>query len=214
MCRCPVKRNDFSHAANTRVKWVSIDIMARPKSPEKRQAVLNSAIHAIAQSGLSASTAAIAKGAAIAEGTLFTYFPTKDDLFNQLYLELKTETYRRINQNFPHTARLRDRARHIWTVTLLWSIESPEARYASIQLNLSTSVTQQTRDSLVGDRAAVDQTMSELSKRGAFEHLPASFVSSAMSAMQQAILDTIASHPRQKSAMIESGFTAFWQMTK
>ncbi|HTJ30083.1 MAG TPA: TetR/AcrR family transcriptional regulator [Acidobacteriaceae bacterium] len=198
--------------------------MARPKSPEKRQAILQSAIHAIAQSGLSASTAAIAKGAGIAEGTLFTYFPTKDDLFNQLYLELKTETYRRINANFPHAARLRDRARHIWTETLLWAFESPHARYTSLQLNLCSIVTQATRDSLVGDRVTIDQTLAEISKRGAFQSLPPGFAASAIYAMQQAVLDTFttqtsvkqspAAQAKFKSALIESGFNAFWQMTK
>jgi AcrR family transcriptional regulator len=188
--------------------------MARPKSPEKRQAILHSAIRAIAQSGLSASTAIIAKGAEIAEGTLFTYFPTKDDLFNHLYLELKNETYRRINSGFPHNARLRDRTRHIWTQTLRFALEDPDARKASIQLNLSESITSETRNRLVGDRAAVDQALQELSRRGAFQNLPADFAASAIYAMQQAVLDALAKHPKQKSSLIESGFNAFWQMTK
>ena len=41
--------------------------------------------------GLSAPTAGIAKEAGVANGSLFTYFETKTDLFNQLYLELKIE---------------------------------------------------------------------------------------------------------------------------
>lgn len=188
--------------------------MARPKSPEKRQAILNAAIHAIAQSGLGASTASIAKGAEIAEGTLFTYFPTKDDLFNQLYLELKTETYRRINAGFPLNARLRDRVSHIWTQALHWALDSPQARIASLQLSLAAIVTAETRERLVGDRAAIDQALAELSKRGAFQSLPPAFASSAMSALQQAVLDTIARHPKQKSDLVEAGFNAFWQMTK
>ncbi len=60
--------------------------MARVKSPEKRQALLQSAVHAIAKAGLGASTAKIATGAGLAEGTMFTYFPSKDDLLNELYI--------------------------------------------------------------------------------------------------------------------------------
>jgi AcrR family transcriptional regulator len=188
--------------------------MARPKSPEKRQAILDSAIRAIAQSGLGASTASIAKGAAIAEGTLFTYFSTKDDLFNELYIELKTEVYRRINANFPHQARLRDRARHIWTEYLHWAIASPSARKASAQLNLCEIVTPKTRDRLIADRGPIEEVISEVSKRGAFESLPPSFAAAAMAAMQQAVLDTIVTHPKQKASLIEDGFNTFWQMTK
>ncbi|HEY9126865.1 MAG TPA: TetR/AcrR family transcriptional regulator [Acidobacteriaceae bacterium] len=188
--------------------------MARPKSPEKRQAILDSAVRAIAQSGLGASTAAIAKGAGIAEGTLFTYFATKDALFNELYGELKSATYRRINEEFPGEARLRDRARHIWRQTLQLAVEMPEARKASIQLNLSETINAETRDRLIGDRAAVDQAMSELSKRGAFKDLPAGFAAAAMSAMQQAVLDSIAKDPKKRATLIEEGFNAFWQMAK
>ncbi|GGA40695.1 hypothetical protein GCM10010917_27430 [Paenibacillus physcomitrellae] len=41
--------------------------------------------------GASASTIKIAKKAGVAEGILFVYFPTKDDLLNQLFLDLKSD---------------------------------------------------------------------------------------------------------------------------
>ncbi|ELF6582189.1 helix-turn-helix transcriptional regulator [Salmonella enterica] len=64
--------------------------MARPKSEDKKQALLEAATQAIAQSGIAASTAAIARNAGVAEGTLFRYFATKeteklaDDMFPEL----------------------------------------------------------------------------------------------------------------------------------
>ena len=51
--------------------------MARPKDPEKHRAILDAAVEEIAETGLGAPTAKIAKRAGIAEGTLFTYFATK-----------------------------------------------------------------------------------------------------------------------------------------
>ncbi len=65
--------------------------MARPKSEDKKQALLEAATSAIAQSGIAASTAMIARSAGVAEGTLFRYFATKDDLLNALYLHLKSD---------------------------------------------------------------------------------------------------------------------------
>ncbi len=62
--------------------------MARPKSEDKKQALLEAATAAFAQSGIAASTALIARNAGVAEGTLFRYFATKDDLLNALYLGL------------------------------------------------------------------------------------------------------------------------------
>ena len=64
--------------------------MPRPRSDEKRSAILAAATRVIVAEGLSAPTMGIAKEAGIANGSLFTYFETKADLFNQLYLEIKT----------------------------------------------------------------------------------------------------------------------------
>jgi AcrR family transcriptional regulator len=171
-------------------------------------------VHEIAQAGLGASTAKIAKGAKLAEGTVFTYFATKDDLLNELYVELKGEVYRRIHANFPHEAELRQRTRHIWTEYLHWAIEKPDDRKVSLQLNISAVVTDATRKRVGSQSGAVAQTMSEVATRGAFKDLPPGFASSAMMAMQDAVMDTVARKPRQKTMLIEKGFEAFWRMVK
>ena len=188
--------------------------MARAKSPEKRRAILRAAVHEIAQGGLGASTARIAKGANLAEGTLFTYFATKDDLLNELYVELKGEVYRRINANFPHEAGLRQRTRHLWTEYLHWAIEKPDDRKVSLQLNLSEVVTAATRERIGSQSGAAAQTMSEVAGRGAFRDLPTGFASAAILAMQDSVMDTVARRPRQKAMLIEKGFEAFWRMAK
>ena len=58
--------------------------MARPLSEEKRQTLIQTTIDLIAEQGLSVSTANIAKQAGVASGTLFTYFDSKEALFNQV----------------------------------------------------------------------------------------------------------------------------------
>lgn len=65
--------------------------MARPQSKDKRQMILQTAIQLFAEEGLNAPTARIAKLTPVAEGTIFTYFSTKDELLNKLYLELKSQ---------------------------------------------------------------------------------------------------------------------------
>ena len=64
--------------------------MARPKSEDKKQALLDAATSAIAQYGIAASTALIARRAGVAEGTLFCDFATKYDSLNAPYLHLQT----------------------------------------------------------------------------------------------------------------------------
>jgi AcrR family transcriptional regulator len=188
--------------------------MARARSPEKRQALLDSAIREIAEAGLGASTARIAKGADLAEGTLFTYFDSKDELLNVLYFELKTAIYRRVLAGFPKGSSLRERARHIWTEYLRWAIEKPEERTVSRLLHLSLSITSATREQTDSERGDIAHTLEELGKHGAFKTLPAGFTASAMSAMQEAVLEVAARKPRQKVLVGEQAFEAFWRMAK
>jgi DNA-binding transcriptional regulator YbjK len=57
--------------------------VARPKSEDKRNAILDAATRLFAKRGLTAAPRSeISKQAGVAEGTLFTYFKTKDDLIN------------------------------------------------------------------------------------------------------------------------------------
>ncbi|EOE1266584.1 helix-turn-helix domain-containing protein [Klebsiella pneumoniae] len=72
--------------------------MARPKSEDKKQALLEAATAAFAQSGIAASTSAIARSAGVAEGTLFRYFATKDELLNE---RITDETRRQVKESFP-----------------------------------------------------------------------------------------------------------------
>ena len=60
--------------------------MSRPRSEQKRQAILDAAFRVFVERGVAASpTSAISKAAGVAEGTLFTYFKTKEELMHELY---------------------------------------------------------------------------------------------------------------------------------
>lgn len=64
--------------------------MARPKSEDKRNAILDAATRLFAERGLAAApTSEISNWAGVAEGTLFTYFRPKDDLINSLYRKIQ-----------------------------------------------------------------------------------------------------------------------------
>jgi AcrR family transcriptional regulator len=99
--------------------------MPRPKSDEKRSAILEAATRIIVTQGLSAPTAGIAKEAGVANGSLFTYFETKTDLFNQLYLELKTEMASAAMKDLPTGAEPREQLLHLWRHWMNWAVSYP-----------------------------------------------------------------------------------------
>jgi len=115
--------------------------MPRPRSDEKRSAILDAATRVIVTQGLSAPTAGIAKEAGVANGSLFTYFETKADLFNQLYLDLKAEMASAAMKNFPEKATLRDQV--VSTVWRNWmefaGVLSEKRAQLLAQLGVSTN---------------------------------------------------------------------------
>ncbi len=82
--------------------------MARPRSEEKRNALMAAATRVIARHGMGAPTALIAQEAGVANGSLFTYFGTKADLVNDLYLELKAGQASAVLAGLPAGAALRE----------------------------------------------------------------------------------------------------------
>src|SRR3984885_15198727 len=101
--------------------------MPRPRSDEKRSSILQAATRVIVMQGLSAPTMVIAKEAGVANGSLFTYFATKTDLFNQLFLELKMEMASGA-MSLPVDAEVREQFFHLWKKWMNWAISNPEKR--------------------------------------------------------------------------------------
>src|SRR5260370_2907466 len=138
--------------------------MPRQKSDEKRSAILEAATRIIVTQGLRAPTAGIAKEAGVANGSLFTYFETKTDLFNQLYLELKTEMASAAMKDLRTGAEPREQLLHLWQHWMKWAVSYPEKRRALAQLGVSDEITPETR-------AAGHKTMAGFA--GLLEHIHA-----------------------------------------
>src|SRR5260370_14889157 len=112
--------------------------MARPKSEDKRNAILDAATHLFAERGLTAApTSEISKQAGVAEGTLFTYFKTKDNLMNALYREIKLELADAMMSGFPRKKSVCTRLQHVWDGYVNWGVANREKRKVLAQLQVS-----------------------------------------------------------------------------
>ncbi|EHP3776143.1 MmcQ/YjbR family DNA-binding protein [Salmonella enterica] len=119
--------------------------MARPKSEDKKQALLEAATQAIAQSGIAASTAVIARNAGVAEGTLFRYFATKDELINTLYLHLKQDLCQSMIMELDRSITdAKTMTRFIWNSYISWGLNHPARHRAIRQLAVSEKITKET----------------------------------------------------------------------
>jgi AcrR family transcriptional regulator len=184
--------------------------MPRPKTGDKRAAILRAATETIAEDGIGASTARIAKAAAVAEGSLFRYFPDKDTLLNELYLELKLDVRCVTIAGFPVTGSLRRRVQHIWNAYIRWGMESPAKRKAMVQLNVSERITGQSRQAgRVGQEDAIE-AMEKLVARGKLRGMPLAFASDLLLAMAETTMTSMALSPADSERYRDTGFEAFW----
>src|SRR6202051_1804233 len=149
--------------------------MARPLSEDKRTAILKAATEVVTMIALSAPTAKIAKGAGVAEGTLFTYFANKDELLNRLYLELKMDLRDAVITGYPAGKSLIDRSRHFWDRYIGWGSAHPLKRRAMRQLAVSDRITEETKK-LAGDAfGEVNGMMRDWAAGGAMRRQAPSF---------------------------------------
>jgi AcrR family transcriptional regulator len=184
--------------------------MPRTKTGDKRAAILRAATETIAEDGIGASTASIAKAAAVAEGSLFRYFPDKDKLLNELYLELKLDVRRAMIAGFPLTGSLRTHVQHIWNAYVSWGMESPAKRKAMAQLTVSERITGQSRQEGLAGFEDATKAMQQLVAQGKLSGLPLSFASDLLLAMAETAMTAMATNPAKAERYRTAGFEAFW----
>jgi AcrR family transcriptional regulator len=186
--------------------------VARPRSENKRNAILDAATRLFAERGLTAApTSEISKQAGVAEGTLFTYFKTKDDLINALYRELKLELADAMMSDFPRKKNVGTRLRHVWDRWVNWGIASPKQRKVLAQLTVSEVLTKESRDA--GSAPFVEfQIMirDAIEQRVFRSDLPVELISKSLAAMVEATIDLTVSNPTKAKQYRDSGFQMFW----
>jgi len=184
--------------------------MARPLSPEKYQALLDATVEIVAQSGLAATTASIAKQAKVAVGTLFTYFPGKEQLFNEVYLMLKQDMSELLVRNYPQDADFRTQILHVWRSYTEWSLKKPDGKRVLRLLGVSDILTDETLSSTPEPLSLVDKMFDEAIKQSLFVTDDKDFIYAVFQNISDATSMQIEKIPEEKEALIELGFRMTW----
>jgi AcrR family transcriptional regulator len=173
---------------------------------------MDAAVRVIVTQGLSAPTALIAKEAGISNGSLFTYFETKSDLYNQLYLELKTDIAAAALKAFPEKADLKKQVFHIWSNWMAYAAQYPEKRRAMAQLNVSEDITPGTRAAVYKNMAGLIALMEEVRLHGPMKKAPMNIASAIITSLFEATMDTMIQDPANAKKHSDTGFEAFWRV--
>ena len=192
-------------------------MMARKLSPEKRTQFLNSALKLFVANGVqSASTNAIAKDAGTAAGTLFLYFPTKQDLVHELILDIVKEQSEYIRTLLEPSLSARETFHAIWEGMIRWFSEHIDAyRYV-----------QQVRDSgMISDEVVQEtnryfgyfhETIQKGYELAEIKPYPVELIGEFLYRDFVAVMNLInlQSDPVKQEEYIQNGFEIFWNGIK
>jgi len=186
--------------------------MARPRSEDKRNAILDAATRLFAERGLTAApTSEISKLAGVAEGTLFTYFKTKDDLINALYREVKLELADAMMSDFPRKKNIRTKLRHVWDRYVNWGIANPRQRKVLAQLTVSEALTKESRDAGSAPFVEFQAMIRDAIEQRVFRNdVPVELISKSLAALVEATIDLTESNRARAKQYRDSGFQMFW----
>ena len=187
--------------------------MAKPRSEDRRNAILSAAARVIASQGLAATaTAAIAKEAGVSNGSFFVYFDTKAALLNELYLALKAEMMAAAAAGLDAAGEPREQVRHMWTQWLRWATANPHKRRALAQLEVADDITADSHQTVHAAFSGIADLLNRSRADGPMRDVPLSFVLTLTTAIAEATIDTVIREPAGADAHSSAGFEAVWRV--
>ena len=156
-----------------------------------------------------APTSAISAAAGIAEGTLFTYFKTKDELLNELYRELRKELDRELAE-YPFTADARTRLRFVWDRYLNLAMKYPKRLRVLQQLRASGRLLKDAEAPTMAIMEVLHSTK-EAAELGGLHKASAEFLVLQFRAQAEATVEFIGAHRDLEAESRELGFKLIWR---
>ena len=125
-----------------------------PDRPDRRESILDAALQCFVERGFHGTAIPqIAEKAAIAAGTIYHYFESKEALVNALYRSWKAAIAQRVFTAFPQAAPVRTQFQVMWNEMVAFALGAPTA-FAFIELHTHASY-------LDAESLAIDRTIKE-----------------------------------------------------
>jgi AcrR family transcriptional regulator len=191
--------------------------MAKKLSPEKRTQFMNSALKLFVANGVkNTSTNAIAKDAGTATGTLFLYFPTKQDLIHELVLKIGKKQSNYIKSSLTPSLSVQETFLTIWNGSVRWFLENPEAYQYIRQVRDSGLIAEE----VIQESERFFDYYYDAIQRGLAEErirpYPIELIGGMLYQNIVAVMNLIAagSDPKAQNDYIQLGFNIFWDGIK
>ena len=183
----------------------------------KRDDILKATLKLIVQHDLEhTSMDMIAKEAKVGMGTIYNYFSSKEELVNQLYLELKRELGNVILQDYSPEAPLREQFFGLWRNLFQFHLRQPDVFQFLEQYSFSPIITSETK-ALVGWKLwdLSIQIIEHGRKQQILKDLPADILLLiATSPINNLVKEHISGRISLDESRVEAALTACWDAIK
>lgn len=182
----------------------------------KRDLILDAALKLFVDNGFhGTATSKIAQEAGVANGTLFQYFKTKDDLVVALYLHVKEELAAYVAKHTTDDADIKEAIQTQVLSTLYWALEQPLKFRFIQQLHTSPYIEQIDQELLHKQLEPHLALIQKGVKQGVLKPLPAELLYALMTnqvfGLYQFITAKKMSKAKQKET-IQATFNMLWDM--
>jgi len=184
--------------------------VSRPKSDSKRTSILEATKKLIAERGVAHTpTSAISKGAGIAEGSLFTYFASKDELLNELYLDMRRDFDRNLAR-YPEGGDAKTRLRYVWDAFIDLGVNEPARLTIMRQIRATGRLLKENEKP---GRMVVEvlDAMRDATQSIEFGDPSLEFLVLLLRAHAEATIEYIVAHPEQEKRSRQLGFDLIWR---
>lgn len=182
----------------------------------KRDLIFNAALHLFVENGFhGTATSKIAQEAGVANGTLFQYFKTKDELVVHLYIHLKDELAEYVSKNTVHNADMKQTIKTQVLSSLFWALDN-QAKFQFIQQFHTSPYIGQVEQDVLNKQIEPHLTLiQEAIRQGIVKPLPADLVYLLITNHVFGLYQYLISKkiPKtQQHQLIETTFDMLWDM--
>lgn len=182
-------------------------------TPDKRDVILRTALHLFVERGFYGTpTSLISKEAGIATGTLFWYFPTKEELIDTLYREIKAEAGAAIRKGVDDEASVRDKLRRVCLNYTGWGIRNPAKRQFMEQFAHSPFVSQRAHNEGMSNFSFLSAIIEEGIRSGEIKKINPELIFYFLALSGSGVINLVRKtrDPGKKQILIDQALDLLW----
>jgi AcrR family transcriptional regulator len=189
-------------------------VISQSKIEDKRERILRAARRLFVKQGFhSTPTSAIAKEASVANGTLFHYFKTKEELINTLYKETKSSFFTIATAGVKNEKTIKRKVRLLWYNTVKWALNRPQDFLFIQQFSNSPFLSQLTQEEISEHIGFYYGLIDQGKEEGTLKDIPTELMYQLITFQIYGVINYLFQHPefQNNATYLSMAFEFYWE---